>query len=459
MYKFIFTVLAVMLFLHCPSTGNAVQAANRVQDTGEKIVIVIDPGHGGKNQGTIAGDTDEKIMTLVTAQAMYDELLKYNGIQVFMTRTDDRDLTLKERAEFAADVEADFLFSIHYNASEYHEFYGSEVWVSSFSPYNAYGYQFGYEFLTQMREWGLFNRGVKTRLNASGEDYYGIIREAVNLEVPALIIEHCHVDEAHDIEFCNSEEDWKAFGVADATAVAKYFGLKSDILKVDYSDYELAAVDASELVEHTVLDETEPDVCHLDMVSADYDEGTLQLVVSAMDYDSPIMYYTYSLDGGETYSVREPWPGCNTLTGVCQNALTLYLDIPDGIQPNVIVRAYNMYDLYTDSNAFEAKLTFQRASSDSVTNVEDSSDTDDKSNTSSAEAEDTAKYSDKETHATHADEMKHFTLWDIIKLILVAAIIILSMIVVCQLVVYNSTQKLRKRQRKNELGDETYQIK
>ena len=102
-------------------------AALRLQNTGEKVVVVIDPGHGGENLGTTENGHEEKSMTLVTALAMYEELLLYEGVEVHMTRTEDKDMTLKERAEFAKSVDADFLFSIHYNASEYHDAYGSEV--------------------------------------------------------------------------------------------------------------------------------------------------------------------------------------------------------------------------------------------------------------------------------------------------------------------------------------------
>ena len=140
--------------------SETVLAAPRLQETGEKTVIVIDPGHGGENRGTIENGHEEKFMTMTTALAMYEELLLYDDVEVYLTHTEDVDMSLKERAAFAQSVNADFLFSIHYNASENHEFFGSEVWVSSVSPYNGYGYQFGYEFLSDMRDLGLLVREI-----------------------------------------------------------------------------------------------------------------------------------------------------------------------------------------------------------------------------------------------------------------------------------------------------------
>lgn len=445
-------MLTLITALLLPINGFQVEASNRVQDTGDKLVIVIDPGHGGENLGTIDGATEEKTMTLVTAMAMYEELLKYEDVQVFMTRTEDVDLSLKERAEFAQKVGADFLFSLHYNASESNELYGSEVWVSSFAPYNAYGYQFGYEFLTQMREWGLFNRGVKTRIGNKGLDYYGIIRESVALEIPAVIIEHCHVDEDHDIPFCDSEEKWKEFGIADATAVAKYFGLKSNDLKsfegkVDYSDYELVKVAADTLVPQTANDDTEPEVCHIDLISADFDACTLKLSVSASDAHSPLMSYSYSLDGGETFCTKEPWPNCNTLTGKSQDNFTLTIDIPSGSKPTVVVRAYNMYDLYTESNVYESKNVFQFPVIEEVLPEET--------------PEPEIQLQVEELVNVSSDSLQKTTLtkWEIAKLILVASIIILSMIVVCQLVVYRSSKLFRKRYRRKVWDDTRNQLK
>lgn len=358
MRKFCFVLIAVIFLLGISYPARAVAAPRLQEIKGEKVVIVIDPGHGGENLGTIEGSLEEeKFMTMTTALAMYEELQKYDNVEVYLTHTDDIDMSLKERAQFAASVDADFLFSIHYNASENHELYGSEVWVSLNSPYNAYGYQFGYEFLTDMREKGLFIRGVKTRKGSNG-DYYGIIRESAALEIPAVIIEHCHVDEARDAEYCDKEEKLKDFGRADALAVAKYFGLKSTALGVDYSDYQLAEANPLSAVERTLQDGTEPDICTIELQNVDYEKGTLHLSVMAADYDSALLYYSYSVDGGETFSERQSWPGCDALTGDYQDTFPLELLIQEGTAPEVILRAYNVFDLYTESNCYISPQIF-----------------------------------------------------------------------------------------------------
>lgn len=353
-----FFAILFILFMGIVLFPMNIQAAGRLQDTGEKIVIVIDPGHGGENRGTIENNHEEKTMTMVTAQAMYDELILYDNVEVYLTRTTDMDISIEDRVKFAAKKEADFLFSLHYNASESHALFGTEVWVSAFAPYNAYGYQFGCEFLTAMREKGLFVRGVKTRLNDKGTDYYGINRIAVEYEIPSVIVEHCHVDEERDEGYCKTDEQLAEFGRADATAVAKYFGLKSSSLGVDYSSHQLADAYFSSVLPITLRDETEPDICQITFQDADYENGLLSLTVNAADYDSPLLYYDYSLDGGVSFSRREIWPECDALTGTYSDTFTLNLQIPSGKKPTIVVRAYNMFDLFLESNYYHSPETF-----------------------------------------------------------------------------------------------------
>ena len=346
-------ICAVSLAAAC-FYGNSLpaQAAPRAQETGERVVIVIDPGHGGDNEGTLEGPAQEKKMTMVTALAMYEELTKYDNVDVYLTHTDDVTMSLADRAQFAADRNADFLFSIHYNASVDHDLFGSEVWISSVQPYNAYGYQFGWEQMQQMQDMGLFLRGVKTKLKDNGDDYYGIIRESTARSIPSAIIEHCHVDESRDTPYCQTEEDWKKFGREDALSVAKYFGLSSASLGVDYSGEAdaLPEVSLQSILPATVRDKTEPDICQLTLQNADYETGEVSLEVTAADYDCPMMYYDYSTDGGRTYSELLPWPGLDIMAGTYPDTFTFSVTFTKGEQPVITVRGYNQADLFTESD-------------------------------------------------------------------------------------------------------------
>ena len=79
-------------------------------------IIVIDPGHGGSNVGTRSVDGRfEKEFTLDWALRLAP-LLQTNGWTVYLTRTNDVDVSLAERVEFAEQCEADLFVSLHFNS-------------------------------------------------------------------------------------------------------------------------------------------------------------------------------------------------------------------------------------------------------------------------------------------------------------------------------------------------------
>lgn len=306
------------------------------------IIVVIDPGHGGENLGGEYEDYTEKEMTIVVANAMKEELEKYEGISVYLTRSGDQDLDLEERCEFAESVNADFMFCLHFNLSEHHTLFGAECWVSAFGENYSKGCSFASVEIDMLQETGLYSRGIKTRLNDQGIDYYGIIRHATERDIPCVLIEHCHLDQENDKPFYDHNEKLQDFGKLDATAVAKYFQLRSEILGVDYSNYQNVQVDVPS---HVVApDRTEPDICMIEVTDQNMETGEVTVEVSAADYDSGMLYYTYSYDNGEHFSQLQRWPDKT------RDIFRFTMQVPPHIVPQIVVNGYNGYDLYTTSN-------------------------------------------------------------------------------------------------------------
>lgn len=311
-------------------------------DASEPVVIVLDPGHGGTNLGAEHEGYTEKEMTMIVANAMKEELEKYEGVEVYLTHETDVDMSLEERAAFAKEKNVDFLYCLHFNMSEEHNKFGAEVWVSAFGDKYQKGYAFASVEMELLEQKGLYSRGIKTRLNDEGEDYYGILRFCTAMDVPAALIEHCHLDQENDKEFYNSEEKMRQFGILDATAAAKYFGLRSEVLGVDYSGYK--NVEIPEPSAAVKPDLSEPDICVLEVKEVDTQTGEVTMNVSAADYDSYILYYSYSYDGGETFSDLYRWEPREADTQ------TFVMKIPSGTMPEAVVNVYNGYDRITESN-------------------------------------------------------------------------------------------------------------
>lgn len=326
--------------------------------TEENPVIVIDPGHGGKNLGADYNGFLEKEMNMVVANAMYEELSKYENVTVYLTHTRaDTDMSIQARADFAASVEADFLYCLHFNMSPDNKLFGSEVWISAFGEPNRQGYRFATVQLKEMADLGLYLRGIKTRLGSDGTDYYGILRFCEEYDIPAALIEHCHVDHEADVAFCDSEEKLIALGIADATAVAKYFGLKSEELNVDYSAYK-EMPDTAQGALYMQPDTTAPDVCMIEEDSFDLEKKTVTIRVTGCDYDTPMLYYSYSIDGGVTYTPYLPWKDTDMLQNKSSDTFNLTIDIPDGVSPQIVVKGINKYDLITESNLLSGYPVF-----------------------------------------------------------------------------------------------------
>lgn len=358
-------LLVFILALYLPVYSNAKEYRYAL-DTDDELILVIDPGHGGSNLGADYNGFLEKEMNMIVANAMCEELAKYDGVTVYLTHTDTvTDMSIQERADFAAAVNADFVFCLHFNMSADNMLFGSEVWISAFGEENREGYRFASIQMDTMKEMGLFIRGVKTRLNEKGTDYYGILRFCEEYDIPAALIEHCHIDHESDIGFCDSEDDLKAFGVADATSVAKYFGLKSKILAVDYSDYPLKSLSPGSL--YAKADTSAPDICIIEKEYADEDRNVIGISVSAYDYDTPILYYTYSIDGGETFCPYLAWPGTDVMEPYSPDTFTFEIEVPYGVSPTVVVRAINQYDRYTESNTLTGLPVFSTFSKDEKT--------------------------------------------------------------------------------------------
>lgn len=91
--------------------------------------VVIDPGHGGKDTGAIGPDgTREKDLTLAMAKKLRAYLEK-EGLEVLLTREDDRTLSLEERTRFANEKGADLFLSLHVNAAHNRDAHGIETYT------------------------------------------------------------------------------------------------------------------------------------------------------------------------------------------------------------------------------------------------------------------------------------------------------------------------------------------
>ncbi|SEM31863.1 N-acetylmuramoyl-L-alanine amidase [Mesobacillus persicus] len=134
--------------------------------------IVIDPGHGGNDSGTIgARGTHEKDLNLKTAKLLHDKL-KAAGANVHMTRTSDKYVSLASRVSTSHYRNADAFISIHYDSI-------SDKSVRGMTTYYYYGKGLASELHS-----GVINRTQLKNRDVRYGNYY-VLRE--NKQSSALL--------------------------------------------------------------------------------------------------------------------------------------------------------------------------------------------------------------------------------------------------------------------------------
>lgn len=206
-------------------------------------IIVLDPGHGGSDNGTegsLNGKTYyEKNLNLKVARFVWEYLSEYSGVKVYMTRYDDVKLSVLTRTKVAADLKADLMVSLHMNALENADYFGgSEIFVpkGNYRPALAEeATEIANKILSKFETLGMKKIGTKTSLlghdeyydypNGEPADYYGIIRFCVQENIPSMIIEHGYLSNQKDLSFLSKDDNLKKLAEATGKSIAEKYGL------------------------------------------------------------------------------------------------------------------------------------------------------------------------------------------------------------------------------------------
>ncbi len=225
----------------------------RAKAASGNVVVVLDPGHDNTHAGASGNGLREETLNLKIAQYCKEELEQYAGVTVYMTRDDSGNcpypgttstICNANRVAFAKSVGANVYVSIHINSTSGSSTTanGAQVYYPN-GNYNAAVGSQGKQLASIIEEklvaLGLNERGITIRNSEDGTtypdgslaDYYGVIKRSKEVGIPAVIVEHAFINNSNDVNnFLNSDEKLKKLGVADATAIAEYFGLSKSNL-------------------------------------------------------------------------------------------------------------------------------------------------------------------------------------------------------------------------------------
>ena len=174
----------------------------------DKLIVCLDAGHGGKDNGTDYRLRYEKNDNLKIADAVADYLTKQQ-VQVIMTRTDDTFVSLDGRTTFANQHKASYFVSLHRNDGDGN---GVETWICSNANEEAASLAEG--IMKGLNAVGIQrNRGVKKGTQKSeSKDYYVTLHS----KMPACIVELGFMNNATDNQLFDSNLSSYAKAIGDA---------------------------------------------------------------------------------------------------------------------------------------------------------------------------------------------------------------------------------------------------
>ena len=249
--RILFGILLILSVVMTGIWGSYTASAEAETETfTKKNVVVLDPGHGGADSGSYEVHNGhvykESVINWKIACYTMEELKKYPDIEVYMTRTKNQNKGLVSRVLTAKSYGADLLVSQHVNSTESRYVKGASVLISK-GTYRSYLAEkeklFGKCVIKELTRLGLTRRysatgGMEYRMSEDGSrypngtrrDYYAIVAQSVEQNLPGVIIEHAFVSNPSEAgKYLKTNKQLKKIGQADARAIVSYFNQVSKI--------------------------------------------------------------------------------------------------------------------------------------------------------------------------------------------------------------------------------------
>lgn len=176
--------------------------------------VFIGVGHGGSDPGA-SKYLVEKDVNLVMATACKD-YLEANGVVVKMSRTKDENDAISEEVKECNAFNPDLAVDVHNNAG------GGDGFEALHEIKGGVSKTLAQNIEDEVKKIGQNSRGLKTRANSKGGDYFAFIR---SVKCPSVIVEGLFVDNANDVKIADTIEEQRAFGKAYAKGILKTLGV------------------------------------------------------------------------------------------------------------------------------------------------------------------------------------------------------------------------------------------
>lgn len=210
------------------------------------LKIHLDAGHYAYFNNSPANKNYWESIQMWKLQNLLKAYLEEYGVKVTTTRSDQKkDMEVYARGQSAKGC--DLLISLHSNAvgSYVHE---ATDYVAVFVPANKSVDELGKKLANAVSKTMGTKQGgsIRYRQQNDGQDYYGVIRGAVSVGVPGIIIEHSFHTNTRSTEWLLNESNLSKLAKAEAEAIAEHYGLSTQISKPNYENIGKAVIKAVE---------------------------------------------------------------------------------------------------------------------------------------------------------------------------------------------------------------------
>ena len=186
---------------------SAVQNEPETKQEAPHFTVCLDPGHGGNDSGCVSGKRHESDDVLMMAK-LVKKYLEQENVQVVLTRTEDKYVELRERAQCANQANADYFVSIHRNLNPLG--CGVETWTRA--DYSKESNALAKAIQKRLVKVGVQqDRGVKHGTQESASSSYYVLRRT---KMPGVLIELGFIDNQKDNQLLDKHKKGYAKAIA-----------------------------------------------------------------------------------------------------------------------------------------------------------------------------------------------------------------------------------------------------
>ncbi|MEN9406566.1 MAG: hypothetical protein RLZ12_850 [Bacillota bacterium] len=179
------------------------------------VKLFIDPGHGGSDSGAVNGKDLEKDFTLSFALKLRTLLLSKYTVDITMSRTTDKTVSLYQRTNLANSINADYFFSWHINSGGGAGF-ESYIYNKSVPPSTVTKQRIIHSsIMEQIAAFNITDRGQKRN------DFH-VLRES---HMDAILIETLFIDNYHNLQLLKTDSFVLQLVLGAAKGLAKALAL------------------------------------------------------------------------------------------------------------------------------------------------------------------------------------------------------------------------------------------